>query len=515
MTIQAIISSTIKRLKSEGKQLTPDFYTEAFCKEAAKAGMQVEDCQHVEKFTQTLNPEFQKELSNYRIKSLSELVRFLISKLNRTNSSQCNDLLDSQTQMTKRILQVIEVLHNYDATQLALQSIRLLESDPKPQQIDEFRQRWINFITTYDDTFLQKLSPYGRVDTENLQKTITNLELQKIETSSYSKDSLLRVAELLVASFVPSIASKVDETIATLSNKIRTNPEVLNEQNIKAEIKSVIALRIALDKKSVKLMIKSIDGVLDKLSLRLIDMIERSDASTQEIKDIKRELERFNHESQTDFRTAHKKLYTVAVALEENTKLLSLDLRKHSSEVELLSARVKTLEEELEAAKKESKEDFLTKLYNKRALDEFMAIKEAEFDRYGSDYTIVMFDLDYFKNINDTFGHEAGDAVLKAFAKILQKECRSVDVVGRYGGEEFMALLSQTDLNGGFVFAQKVRHHVEASRFLYKGKRMSVTVSCGVAERKKNISLKETINAADSSLYRAKKDGRNRVELQK
>lgn len=515
MTIQAIISNTVKRLKSEGKQLTPDFYAEAFCKEAAAAGMQVEDCTHLEKFMQSLNPEFQKELTNYRIKTLTEFVRFLISKLNRTNSSQCSELLESQTLLTKRILQVIEVLHNHEATQLAMQSIHLLDSNPKAQQLDEFRQRWINFISTYDDTFLQKLSLYGRVDTTNLQNTIKNLQFPDAESAPHSKESLSRVAELLVASFVPSIASSVNETIATLSDKIRNNPEVLDEHNIESEIKAVISLRIALDKKSVNAMIKSIDGVLDKLSLRLIDMIERSDASTLEIQEIKKELQLYNQESQKDFRVAHKKLYTIAVALEENTKLLSKDLRKHSSEVELLSARVKTLEEELEAAKKESKEDFLTQLYNKRALDEFLTLKEAEFERYNRGYCIVMFDLDYFKNVNDTFGHEAGDAVLKAFAQILHKDCRTVDIVGRYGGEEFMALLSETDLNGGVVFAQKVRKHVEAARFMYRGKRMSVTVSCGVAQRKSNISAQETISAADSSLYRAKKDGRNRVEFQK
>ncbi|MBN2815572.1 MAG: diguanylate cyclase [Campylobacterales bacterium] len=515
MTIQAIITNTLKRLKAEGKQLTPDFYAEAFCKEAARAGMQVEDCNHLEKLSKTLNPEFQKELENYRIKTMSEFTRFLISKLNRTNSSQCSQLLDAQQLLSKRILQVVEVLHNYEAAELAKKSIILLDSNPKVEQLDEFRQRWVNFITTYDDTFLQRLKALGKLDTTNLRETVSNLKIAAVELAEEDNILLEKISKLLVASFVPSIASSVNETIASISQNIRENPQTLQSNSIEDDIKSVISLRIALDKESVNEMIKSIDGVLDKLSLRLIDMIERSDSSTQEIQDIKKELELYNSESVKDFKAAHKKLYTIAVALEENTQLLSKDLRTHSEEVNLLSARVNKLEQELEAAKKESKEDFLTKLYNKRALDEFLEVKEAEFQRYQRDYTVVMFDLDYFKNVNDTFGHEAGDAVLKAFGKILKKDCRTVDVVGRFGGEEFMALLSETDAPGGVVFAEKVRKHVEAARFLYKGKRMNVTVSSGVAERKSHLSSQDTINAADSCLYKAKNEGRNRVEFKK
>jgi diguanylate cyclase (GGDEF)-like protein len=201
----------------------------------------------------------------------------------------------------------------------------------------------------------------------------------------------------------------------------------------------------------------------------------------------------------------------MALALEENTQLLSQDLKNHSGEVESLSKKVHMLEQELAAVKQESKEDFLTKLYNKRALDEFINMKEAEFERYGRNYSIVMFDLDHFKNVNDTFGHEAGDAVLSAFAQILKKEARTVDVVGRFGGEEFMALLSETDTEGGAIFAEKVRKHVEKARFMYKGDRINVTVSSGVSQRKNHTSAKNAINSADEYLYKAKKEGRNQV----
>ena len=514
MTIQAIINNAIKRLKAEGKLLTPDFYAEAFCLEATKANMQVEDCQHVEKISQTLNKEFQKDLKNYRIKTMSELSRFLISKLNRTNPSQCSDTLEAQTHLTKRILQVVEVLHNKEASELAQRSIELLNSGAKADQLDQFRQRWVNFITTYDDTFLKRLSSVGSVDTSDLRKSVESLSVSANDAHNSSVD-LDKISRLLISSFVPSIASSVNDTIAGLSEKIRKNPSLLESVSIESEIKSAISLRIALDKESVKEMVASIDGVLDKLSLRLIDMIERSDTSTEEIQVIKKELESYSIESTSDFKVAHKKLFTIAIALEENTQLLSKDLKNHSTEVNALSKKVRKLEKELAEAKKESKEDFLTKLYNKRALDEFMEIKEAEFERYGHNFSIIMFDLDYFKAVNDNFGHDAGDAVLSAFAKILKKECRTVDIVGRFGGEEFLAILSETDTDGGVVFAEKVRKHVEKARLMYKGKRINLTVSCGASERKQHVSLHATLNSADEYLYKAKKEGRNRVEYKR
>lgn len=515
MTIQSIIKNTVKRLELEGKLLTPDVYTEAFCKEAAKAGMTTEDCGQVDKFTKTMNPEFQNEITNYRIKTMQELARFLISKLNRTNPTNCTETLDAQSMLIKRILQVIEVLHNKEASDLAKKSIKLLAISPNATQIDQFRQLWVNFLTTYDDTFLQNLSSFGDIDTNNLKKSIENLTISGSNNVSTSDINLDKVSSLLVSSLVPSIASSVNDKIANVSEKIKKDPTLLDSVSMASEVKAAILFRIALDKESVKEMVESIDGVLDKLSLRLIDMIEKSDTSTVEIQKIKIELESYNAEDTTNFKIAHKKLFTIALALEENTQLLSKDLKDHSGEVNKLSEKIRKLEDELESAREDSKQDFLTGLNNRRALDEALKIKEAEFKRYEHNFSVIMFDLDKFKDVNDNYGHEAGDAVLTAFAKILKEEARTEDMVGRYGGEEFTAILSETDTNGAVSFAEKVRKHVESAKFMYKKERIKVTVSSGVAERSKNISLQLVLKSADEYLYKAKNAGRNQVAYKK
>lgn len=511
MNIQTIIKNATKRLELEGKLLTPDFYAEAFCKEAQRAGYTMEDCSHLEKFTLTLNKEFQNELKKYHIKNMPELTRFLISKLNRTNPSHCSNLLEAQSAFSKRVLQVVDILHNKEASDLAKRSLDLLNREATATEIDQYRQLWINFATTYDDTFLQKLKSFGDIDVNDLKKSIQNLKFD-INQDSSRPNELSLIASLLVASLVPSIASRVDDKIAQISAKIQKDPSLLQNTAIESEIKSAISLRIALDKESVKEMIESIDGVLDKLSLRLIEMIESSDSSTIEIQKIKKELEGYNENLDVNFSNAHKKLYTVATALEENTQALTKDLKKHNNEVTALSKKIESLEQELERARGESKEDFLTKLYNKRALDEFANIKEAEFERYGHNFSVVFFDLDFFKSVNDTYGHDAGDAVLAAFAKILKSEARSVDIVGRFGGEEFLAILGETDVDGGVVFAQKVRQKVKRARMMYKDNRIELTVSCGVSDRKSNASLQSLMKSADEMVYKAKRNGRDRVE---
>ncbi|MDX9813232.1 MAG: GGDEF domain-containing protein [Sulfurimonadaceae bacterium] len=511
MTIQAIIKNAIKRLEREGKLLTPDFYLDAFCKEATRAGVKSEDCSHLPKLISTLNKEFQDELKNYRISNLTELSRFLISKLNRSNPSHCSNLVESYITLNKQILQSISALHNQQAFELAKKGFSLLNSEPSLIELEQYRILWNNFTDTYDDSFLEYLKEFGaNVDTKDLKKTLSSLKQCEIQ-KELDIDTLKHLSSMLVSSLVPSIAPSLSTKIELLINKIKHQPELLESSDIEKDINDAIKSRIALDKKSVQEMMGSIDGGLDKLSNKLIEMISSSDNNTIEIKKVKAELEGYKEESFDNLAYAHKRLYNITVALEQNSEALSKNLKKHSNEVELLGKRVEQLEYELKKAQEESREDFLTKLYNKKALDEFLSKKEEEFDRYAHNYSLAIFDLDFFKKINDTYGHDAGDAVLVAFAKILKGSSRSVDIVGRFGGEEFVVLLPFIDLQGGELFAKKINQRVKNSRFMYKNQRIDVTVSVGVAQRVDVNSSIALFKKADENLYEAKNSGRDRV----
>jgi diguanylate cyclase len=509
MTINQIVRNTVESLKVQGKVWTPDVYSETFCVEAKKAGVVVEDCGGIDRFTLLLDKKTFEEVKQYRVKTGQELIRFLISKMARLNPTEASVLVEALSFLGQNMAKSIQMLHNVEASELAQKTTQVLTLQMGKTHIELLSQAWENFTHIYNDEFLAKLSVAGDVDKANLQKTIEGLKFNSIPKGD---ENYIKLASLFIAGLAPSIAPAMSGDLLALSDKIQSTPACIVQETFEEEIRWAIALRIALDKKSVNDVIRSLDELLGKLSVQLIDLIERSDMSSVEIKGIKKDLEALNTEHAGDFKAAHKRLYTIASTLEEKVEVLSKDLKTHNDKVVEMGAKIEILEAQLEQANAASREDFLTKLYNKRALDEFLALKEADYERHGHHYCIAMFDLDFFKKVNDTYGHEAGDMVLRVFAKILQQDGRTCDIVGRYGGEEFLVILGETDMRGAKKFANKVRERVEAARFMYKEKRIELTVSGGIAQRSDCTSLNATIVHADEQLYKAKKQGRNRIE---
>jgi diguanylate cyclase (GGDEF)-like protein len=132
--------------------------------------------------------------------------------------------------------------------------------------------------------------------------------------------------------------------------------------------------------------------------------------------------------------------------------------------------------------------------------------------RYRHPLTVLMIDLDWFKEINDTCGHLVGDRVLKRLGELLRDEARTMDVVARYGGEEFTIILPDTGIEGGIIFAERLRQRAERHDYAEDGDPLHVTVSVGVATYQDGtVTAEEMIASADAALYRAKKGGRNRV----
>jgi len=124
----------------------------------------------------------------------------------------------------------------------------------------------------------------------------------------------------------------------------------------------------------------------------------------------------------------------------------------------------------------------------------------------------MMLDIDHFKKINDTYGHLAGDFVLKEIAKIVKNLIRKSDICGRFGGEEFVILLPNTKLSGAMKLAERIRETIQNHTFDFNGKKINVTVSIGITSVGVNDSYESLISRADEALYEAKEKGRNRIE---
>ncbi len=168
-----------------------------------------------------------------------------------------------------------------------------------------------------------------------------------------------------------------------------------------------------------------------------------------------------------------------------------------------------------EKAERLSVTDGLTGLSNRQHLEALLMSEILRSRRYRTPLSLVMMDVDYFKSVNDTFGHQEGDEVLTGVASIIKKLCRSQDVAARYGGEEFLLILPETNGLGARTIAERVREEVENHRFNHEGKTHSVTISCGIAEinNEENQSVASLIGVADAALYRAKESGRNQTIL--
>lgn len=158
--------------------------------------------------------------------------------------------------------------------------------------------------------------------------------------------------------------------------------------------------------------------------------------------------------------------------------------------------------------------DTLTGIYNRRKLMEEAEKELYRIERYGGDVSVLMLDIDFFKNVNDQYGHLAGDMVIQRVAQACKTRLRSIDIIGRYGGEEFAIVLPETNKESARIIAEQIRERIAEMVVDYNGKCISITISIGISSisgGERQITMQELINEADMALYSAKNNGRNQA----
>jgi diguanylate cyclase len=200
------------------------------------------------------------------------------------------------------------------------------------------------------------------------------------------------------------------------------------------------------------------------------------------------------------------------LSLKEHTSRMIDEVNQANQRVESANQKIEKLKKQMEKIKQEVSIDPLTRVDNRRAFDAKIKQEFASFKRYGSKSSMIMIDIDHFKMVNDTYGHRTGDGVLRVVAGIIKKEIRDIDSLARYGGEEFAVILPHTVLSPALEVAERLRAKVEESRFSYRGKQFSVTISLGVGEIREDDTLEAFIQRVDAALYAAKDAGRNQVK---
>ena len=189
---------------------------------------------------------------------------------------------------------------------------------------------------------------------------------------------------------------------------------------------------------------------------------------------------------------------------------LVLQLKKSKKKAEIFADELRYANDKLE---KLAFRDGLTNLYNQRYFQKILVKELSKVERYGRPLALLLFDIDHFKHVNDTFGHPAGDQVLINMAQAMSKAVRPSDIIARYGGEEFAVILPETNFSGMKVFAERIRRCVASIITVTAQHSIKITTSCGAAHfsRGDDISPNILINTADRALYMSKKNGRNMV----
>lgn len=365
------------------------------------------------------------------------------------------------------------------------------------------------------EDILSKLSEEERNEVKlnniNLPEKLIPLLLKRVHPKNVHQ-----LAALIKQSVLPSICPKTDDEIDQLFSEIGKEPNLLFMQEIQDKIEDFINKRFERDKRVVIERTSDISKLVLLMEEYLNEAISSNGSSSKNVLNIKEKIESINvsEDGLEALTKLQNELINAASSIEKEMITVTNKLETGKSKVQELEEKVKTLEDELNRTKTENMTDHLTGLLTRRAFSDEIRKVESAYERIKTQYAVVFFDLDHFKKLNDTYGHECGDVVLSTFGKILNKSVRDHDLVGRYGGEEFVAVI-HFNLNRELLqFLKRIKTIVTENSFLYKDKKIKVTFSAGVSIRSSYDTYENTLQKADMLLYQAKENGRNKIILE-
>ncbi len=314
--------------------------------------------------------------------------------------------------------------------------------------------------------------------------TFPNLDKYLISFKKYFKTAIKQSYKIINSSSEDIGDSKDLDDLLKLYKEVKNNFLVL-----KSNMEKEIFLRTSLIKKT------SIQIIYFIISYILAFILIMAFLSFNIYSDFNKRLKNLGEKlTQLDIKKV----------INKKTNIDELDILSHNIDKTL--SNFNKLEKEKEQIEEFSQKDQLTKLYNRHYLSKMFD----QFLEKNIHYGIILLDIDHFKRVNDTYGHQAGDKVLVKFAKILQQKTREFDIVSRWGGEEFLIIILNVSVDTLFSIAQKIRKTIEAETFDEVGK---ITASFGISLRNEGVSSTDTIELADKALYDAKKFGRNMVKI--
>ena len=327
------------------------------------------------------------------------------------------------------------------------------------------------------------------------------------------KKNIQHMSEMLQTSMQPSISLSIGDDLKSFCIKIGDSPSLIFEESIQHEMEKYIQNRFNVDQRVLSQKTADIARLVSLMNKYLSDAIESNNDGSSNVTNIKNEIESICPIKSTreDLGKLQSKLVEAAMTIENEMSNVNKNLESGQNDVLVLEQKIQTLEKELQESHANNRKDHLTQTLNRRSLEEELIKTENKYQRDNQDYAIVFFDIDHFKDVNDVYGHEAGDIILHTFAALLLKLTRDTDTIARYGGEEFIAILDYKTKEELYKYIERIKSVVTKNKFIYKNNKIQVKFSAGVEIRSNCQIANDTIVNADKLLYDAKHSGRNKI----
>ena len=364
---------------------------------------------------------------------------------------------------------------------------------------------------------------------EKINVPSKNISGQKAEQSTTSDTTEFNIENLLTLLDWITIPGKSQTKLNTLKEQLEQRKDGADTGNLLRRIALTISnayMEIQSELKETEDFLKKVTNQLNEITLQIADIETLENESFSNSVTLNSEMEKQIELIQAGVDNADtiediKKTINTRIEVLQNNMDQFINVEQgrkkqtdhhHKELVERISKmenETEKLRECIEIERKKAYNDALTGIPNRMAFDERINNEYQRWQRYNNKLTLCLVDIDKFKNVNDTYGHKAGDIVLKTIAEKCASKVRKSDFFCRYGGEEFALILPETDLSAAITVAETLRESIERCSFQYGDKDVKVTISCGLAEVKGKDNLDTVFKRADRALYKAKDSGRN------
>ncbi len=375
------------------------------------------------------------------------------------------------------------------------------------------------FTLLYFTIFLRQ-SIITRRQRRKTESMISPSEVNTKDNTTPDNSQLLQKAKDIACEILQIINEHSNNCIVTKSNsleslttdqiqKIKTSSTLNEFLAIESEINEKIPVHFETTRNLIKVKFEELKTVINGFAEDFESVTKDNTNFSSQIKSSVSHIEKAI--KLDEIKEIRKKITQETGALR---KTITRKRRKDTEMIKILSHKVKTINDELTSAKEESMIDSLTQLYNRRAFDRKLREAFENSSMPQNAFTLIMADLDYFKKINDDYGHIVGDEALKKVAKTIKKIFRLNDFVARYGGEEFVIMVDRIDEQYIQNICERFRSEIEATNFKVDSKSIPISISLGIAFYKKSDTPETLLDRADKALYLAKQSGRNIIKTE-